>query len=430
MKGIYRDILRIAVPSIITNITTPLLSLLDVVIVGHLGDQLFIAAIAVGGSMFNMIYWLFAFLRMGASGLTAQANGASDHEAVAQVLWRGVTVSLAASAILILLQGIVCRLGLSVMDVPSGTDLYAARYFYILIWGAPAVLLNYTFTGWFLGQSDARSPMWISTLINVSNILISLFLVYGLGLKIEGVAYGTLSAQWIGAVAGVLVIVFRYQPRRVSLRNVLQRAGLRSYATVNINILLRTLCLICVTVWFTRAGASQGSAILAVNLLLMQFFSMFSYFMDGFAFAGESIAGNCIGRRDAAALSDNVRALLRIGTVTALVFSGLYLFAGDFLLNFMTDDAGIRAAASDFVYWAAVIPMAGFMAFTWDGIFIGATRTRDMLFSMGGAMIVFFSAYFLLSPRLGNHGLWLAFALYLAVRGVILHLLWKRHSPL
>ncbi|MDE6556765.1 MAG: MATE family efflux transporter, partial [Duncaniella sp.] len=249
MGSTFRDILRIAVPSIITNITTPLLALLDVVIVGHLGDAAFIAAIAVGGSMFNMIYWLFGFLRMGASGLTAQANGASDPRQVALVLWRGILVGLTGAALLILLRKIICAFGMTLMDIPAGAEIYAQKYFLILVWGAPAVLANYCFTGWFLGQMDAKTPMWIAFVINVSNILISLLLVYGFRMKIEGVTFGTLSAQWLGALAGVAVIAYRYRPSLKSLSGIFDARGLKGYFTVNVNIFLRRLCLIGLTVW-------------------------------------------------------------------------------------------------------------------------------------------------------------------------------------
>lgn len=426
MKGVYGEIYRIAIPSIITNITTPLLSMLDVLIVGHLGDALYIAAIAVGGSMFNMIYWLFGFLRMGASGLTAQANGASDFREVSIVLWRGITVALLGAILLLLLQKAICTFGLSIMDVPTGASGYAARYFYILIWGAPAVLANYTFTGWFLGQKDARTPMWISFLINVSNIAVSLLLVYGFGLKIEGVAFGTLTAQWLGAIAGAVVIVFRYRPGRVSPAEVMKIEGLKSFFGININIFLRTLCLIGVTVWFTRAGASQGSVVLAVNLLLMQLFSLFSYFMDGFAFAGESLTGNYIGQKDGKGLDEGIKALLKIGMLTAVVFSILYIASGDLFIRFLTDDVTVRHASGEYLLWAAAVPACGFLAFTWDGIFIGATRTRSMLWSMAGATAVFFAVYYVSYPYLHNHGLWLAFVSYLGVRGLILSLLRKQ----
>lgn len=429
MTHTSRDFLRIAVPSIITNITTPLLALMDVVIVGHMGSASYIAAIAVGGTMFNMIYWLFGFLRMGTGGLSAQAHGAADSAESSLVLLRGVLTALTAAALLILLQVPIGRFALSVMEVTGPERNMALRYFSILIWGAPAVLATSTLSGWLIGCKDARSPMWVAIAVNVTNIAVSLILVAGFGLKIEGVAFGTLAAQWTGAIA-ITMCTLRHSPRMMSLRLVAQPAALRRFAQINSDIFLRTLCIIAVTVWFTRIGAAQGTVMLAVNTLLMQFFVFFSYFMDGFAYAGEALCGNLLGAGHGCEKGSPLHALVRTlslwGMVCTLIFTALYGLGGNMLLSLMSSEHTVVESAAEFRAWLLVIPIAGFGAFLWDGLSIGATATRAMLMSMAAGAAIYFTVYLLLYPLWGNHALWLAFTLYLAVRSSVLYAMRRR----
>ena len=420
MHKINREILALAIPSIITNITTPLLALMDVVIVGHMGSPVYIAAIAVGGTMFNMLYWLFAFLRMGSSGLTAQAHGANDDGRCNQVLIRGLLVGLCASGLIIFLHKPICQLALDFMEVTGETRLFAVRYFSILVWGAPAVLCTYSLSGWFLGLKNAKAPMWVSFIINLSNIVVSLTLVLLFNQKIEGVASGTLIAQWVGFLIGIIIAIRKYHPSIPRLSLIVDSTEIRRFFSINTDIFLRTLCLITVTAWFTRVGSQQGTIILAVNTLLMQFFILFSYFMDGFAFAGESLCGNFIGAADSSNLRKCINALFGWSVTMALLFSIIYLCGGDLLLGIMTADKAVIESSKEFYYWVVAIPFAGFASFTWDGIFIGATQTRYMLLSMAVSTVVYFAVYHALFPLMGNHGLWLAFICYLSVRGIVL----------
>lgn len=413
-----RKILQLAIPSIAANITTPLLALVDTAIVGHMGSELFLAAIAVGGVMFNMLYWLFSFLRGGTSGLSAQACGAGDSKASTLVLRRSLLVALSAGVIMILLRDPVFIMMAAFMDSGEQTTALASTYFHILIFGAPAVLGNYAMSGWFLGMQNSRMLLWVSLIINITNIASSLCLVYLFDMGIAGVATGTLIAQWIGFGAGFLFL-HRYHLSPVSLAEIARWSGLRRFFSVNIDVMLRTVCLIAVTLWFTRAGALQGSLILAVNTLLMQLFLLFSYMMDGFAFAGEALVGRYTGAKDAASLELCVRRLFVWGAGWALLFTLLYFIGGEQFLSLLSDDPDVIAASREYFVWALTVPLAGFAAFAWDGVFIGATMTRGLLLSMFGAMVIFFATYFLLSPTWGNHALWLAFILYLATRGLL-----------
>ncbi len=424
---INREILSLAIPSIITNITTPLLALMDVAIVGHMGDAAYIAAIAVGGTVFNMIYWLFAFLRMGTSGMSAQAHGASDDTELNLVLARGMAVALGASFLIILFSPLIAHVAFAIMDVDPQVRAMARTYFSILVWGAPAVLSTYTMSGWSLGRKNPKAPMWVSFIINIGNIIVSLLLVYVFDLKIEGVAFGTLSAQWLGALAFVVIVRSKYHPSISSVRAIFRRGALRRFFSVNADIFLRTCCLIAVTVWFTRVGSEQGVVTLAVNTLLMQFFILFSYFMDGFAFAGEAICGNCLGATDGPRLNSAIRALLRWGVWMALLFTAIYFIGGEWIMRMLSGDETVIGASREYFHWVILIPLAGFLAFTWDGVYIGITRTHEMLLSMAISTAIYFILYFLLFPHIGNHGLWIAFLSYLLSRGIILHLA-SRHA--
>ena len=424
MTAADRQILRIALPSIVSNITVPLLGLVDVAIVGHLGSPAYIGAIAVGGLMFNIIYWLFAFLRMGTSGLTAQALGRRDLTEAVCLLLRSLLIAGAVALALLALQVPIRQTAFLLIRPTGEVARWAATYFHICVWGAPAMLGLYGLTGWYLGMQNSRIPMLVAITQNVVNIAASLSFVYFGGMKVEGVALGTLVAQWAGLLMGLGLWLASYgrlrKYVRQAWRRVWQREALARFFRVNRDIFLRTLCLVAVTLFFTSAGAAQGDVVLAVNTLLMQLFTLFSYVMDGFAYAGEALSGRHIGARNHAAFRLTVRRLFLWGAGMAAAFTLLYAVGGEAFLGLLTDEREVIAASQDYFYWAIAIPVAGVTAFTWDGIFIGATATRGMLASMAVAAACFFALYFGLRASLGNHALWLAFIAYLATRGIVL----------
>lgn len=434
-----KAILQLAVPSIISNITVPLLGLVDLAITGHLGDggrQAYIAAISVGTMIFNIIYWLMGFLRMGTSGMTGQAYGARDGGGVRLLLRRSVTVALVIAGTFLVLQWPLREAALAIIHPSAVVRPLAATYFNIVIWGAPAMLTLYSLNGWFIGMQDTRVPMVVAILQNVVNIVASLTFVFGLGMKIEGVALGTLVAQWSGGV--VAAWLARRKENGVYGGNgsyggdgdgdgnvhgdVHGDKTLYSWGrffTVNRDIFLRTLCLVAVNLAFTSVGAREGDLLLAVNTLLMTFYTLFSYVMDGFAFAGEALAGKSYGAGDRVGLKAVIRALLvHWGLPLALLFTLLYVVGGRLLLHVLTDDAAVIAAAATYAPWTWLIPIAGFAAFVYDGIFIGVTATRGMLLSSFVASLSFFLIIAVaLATGFSNHFLWLAFIAYLALRG-------------
>lgn len=416
-----RQILQIALPSIVSNITVPLLGLIDVAIVGHLGAPAYIGAIAVGGMLFNIIYWIFGFLRMGTSGMTSQAYGKRDLPEIVRLLLRSVSIGLIVAFCLIILQVPIRQTAFALIHPTEEIKQLATLYFHICIWGAPAMLGLYGLSGWYIGMQNSKIPMYIAITQNIVNIVASLSLVYLGGMKVEGVAFGTLIAQYAGFFMGVVLWMHQYSKLKkyIVWKGIWQKEAMIRFFQVNRDIFLRTLCLVAVTLFFTSAGASQGEIILAVNTLLMQLFTLFSYVMDGFAYAGEALSGRYIGARNREAFTDSTRHLFTWGGIMAILFTLIYALGGNAFLGLLTNDREVIAAADTYFYWALAIPAAGIAAFIWDGIFIGATATRDMLLSMAAAAISFFALYYGLRPVLGNHALWLAFLTYLFIRGLV-----------
>lgn len=446
MKKIDRQILDIAIPSIVSNITVPLLGLVDVAITGHLGAASYIGAIALGGMLFNVIYWIFAFLRMGTSGLTSQSLGRSDTDNIVRMLARSLAIAFAIAIALLLLQVPLRELGLLIMQPTEEVRQLTVTYYNICIWGAPATLGLFALNGWFIGMQNSKIPMAIAITQNIVNILVSLVLVFGIGMRVEGVASGTLIAQWCGFLMGCLLCWHKYfgkKPIAPKLQHLtyylspstlnLQPSTLnpqpspityRQFFSINRDIFLRTICMVCVMMFFTSAGSWQGEVVLAVNTLLMQLFILVSYIMDGFANAGEALSGKFYGAGDKESLRLTVRRIFFWGIMAAVAFTVTYLIGGKRFLMLLTDEPSVVEASTTYVWWAYLIPFCSVAAFMWDGIFIGLTASRQMLQSMFVAAVTFFIVYFIAVGPLGNHGLWLAFLCYLIVRSVVQTLLY------
>lgn len=422
-----RQILQIALPSIVSNITVPLLGLVDVAIVGHMGDAVYIAAVAVGSMAFNLIYWLFAFLRMGSSGLTSQALGRRDLVEVVRLLVRSMSIALGIGLLLLLLQVPVRLLMLGFINPTPDVEPIAVTYYNIVIWGAPAMMGLYGLTGWYVGMQNTRIPMFISIMQNVVNIFLSLFLVYVMGMKIEGVALGTVIAQYAGLLVGLLLLWRCYGRLRKYLvvKGIFVRDAMVRFFNVNRDIFLRTLCLVAVNLYFTSAGAQYGAVILSVNTVLMQLYLLFSYFMDGFAYAGEALCGKYYGAVNRQAFEETLHRIMGWGALMTVTYTVAYAAFGESIVSMLTDEPQVLEASQGFIWWAWLIPAAGVLAFVWDGVYIGITATRGMLVSLVFAALSFFSVYFLFEGELGNHALWLAQITYLFMRGMVQTVWWK-----
>ena len=417
-----KSILKIALPSILTNVTIPLLGLVDTAIVGHLGSAAYIGAIALGTTLMSMAYWGFGFLRMSTGGLTAQAVGEENRERCFAILTRSMAWAMLIAALLLLLQTPLLHAALSLVEGTEEVKRLAATYFRILIWGAPAVLCLSGINGWFIGMQNATFPLLIAVVQNLINIAVSCALVFGLGWRLEGVATGTLVAQYAGLLLALcLILRFRPLPKRTALRSALGKSSLldTTFLRMNRDIFLRTLCLLAVTTYFTFAGARQGELTLAANALLMQFFMLFSYFMDGFAYAGEALCGKAFGAMRAEEFKRTVRQLFLWGIALAGITSVLYYTAGTRLLMLLTDEAGVIRCATAYLPFVALIPIVSFAAFLLDGIFIGIAFTSGMLRALTIASLAFFLLHLLLAPHWGNAALWASFLVYLAARGIV-----------
>lgn len=423
-----KQVFKLALPSIISNITVPLLGIIDLTIVGHMGDVIYIGAIAIGTMIFNVLYWLFGFLRMGTSGMTSQALGRRDLTEAMRLLVRSLTISTAIAATFIVFQLPIRWMALSIMQPTEQIAEQAAIYFSICIWGAPAMLGLYGLTGWFIGMQNTRIPMLVSIFQNIVNIVASVTFVFGFGMKIQGVALGTLTAQWTGFLLA-LYCWKRYYGRLAEYNwkdDLFKRSTMARFFAVNRDIFIRTLFLVGVNFFFISAGSRQGAIILSVNTLLMTLFTLFSYVMDGFAYAGEALSGKYYSAANKLAFDRVYNSLFAWGAIMAVVFTLVYAVGGNGFLMLLTNEAVVVQSAEAYFWWAVMIPIVSVSAFVYDGIFIGLTATRGMLVSSVVSALVFFGLYLALQSYWGNHALWLAFIVYLGLRGGIQWFLYRR----
>lgn len=418
-----RQILKLAIPNIVTNITVPLLSMVDLSLMGHLASVEYIGAVSLGGIIFNFIYAIFGFLRMGTSGFTAQAFGKKDQSEYNLLFLRSLFIGFLAGLLLILLQYPIEKMSFLMLKGSDDVESLAASYFRIRIFAAPATLGLFALNGWFLGMQNARVPMVIAIVINILNIGFNLFFVMVLGMKSDGVALGTLLAQYSGLfLAGFFI--WKYYREEVSwkpLNDILDTKSLKIFLQVNKDILIRSVCLIFTFTFFTAKSASVGDTTLAVNTILLQFFMIFSYLIDGFAYAAESLTGKFIGAGKRKEMILSVKYLFLWGLAIALVFTLIYLLWNKYLIMLLTDNEKLIEAIRPYKFWIILVPVITFSSFLWDGIFVGATASIPMRNTMLIATIlIFLPSVFMLFPVIGNHGLWLAMILFMAARGLLM----------
>lgn len=417
-----REIFRIAIPNIISNITVPLMGIFSTAIAGHSGDSTAtIGALAIGVSIFNFIYWNCSFIRMGTSGITAQAFGAKDFTTTTAMLFRAVSVSAVLGVLMLVLQYPLGELSLLMMN---GSQM-VADYFYARIWAVPAGIMLFGLNGWFTGMQNAVIPMVTSIVINLLHILFSLWFVFGFDMGITGIAYASVVAQWSGMLLSValLVIFFRGTLRKVEIGEVFDMAAMREFFAVNGDIIIRTFCIVAVYTFFTAASARMESeTVLAVNTMLLQLFTLFSYMNDGFAYAAEALTGRFIGAKDSLSLRQCLRRCVVWAVGTAVVCIAVYVGWWEQIISLFVGEKEqlpeLIAVAGRYVGWVIAIPLAAALPFLMDGIMVGATLTRILCNSMLVSTAAYFAIYYTLHPVIGNDALWLAFTAYMALRGV------------
>ncbi|PWJ40227.1 MATE family efflux transporter [Sediminitomix flava] len=424
-----KQILRLAIPNIISNITIPLLGLVDMALLGHLDSEVYLGAVALGTIIFNFLYWSFGFLRMGTTGFTAQAYGQKNFELARFTLLRGLVIAAVGSLALILLQVPIEYLSFKILKGSDEVVSFAQDYFYIRIYAAPATIGLYALLGWQIGMQNARYPMIITILGNVLNLGFSAWFIYGLGMKSDGAALGTVVAQYIG-FAVALYFSMRIDKdlfKAIDWKKILHKSEMIPFFKMNRDIFLRTLLLILVLNYFTAVSAESGDLILASNTLLLQYSMFFSYLIDGVAYAGEALTGKYIGESDFSKLKTLIKKLLIYGTILSLIFSLVYYVFGIDILRLLTSNEKIINQSMPFMKWVILIPIVSFASYVWDGVYIGATAGKEMLITMVlSAIIFFFIPYFILKPEYANHGLWISLLIFLFGRGFLQTIFWKR----
>ena len=424
-----RKILDLAIPNIISSISVPLIGIVDMALMGRMPSADYIGGVALGSLILNFIYWGFGFLRFGTSGFTSQSLGRRDIEGSFHVLIRAVALGLISGVILIILNQPISWAGFKLLSGEPNVVNFAEVYFVIKIWAAPASLVQFAMFGWFIGMQNSRIPMIVAVTANVVNVLCSVLFVAFLKLDIRGVALGYVVGQYTGLVMAIFFYFrhFNKLGKYWNLKESLNRLKMKEFMNMNMDIFIRTMCLIFVFSFFTAVSASSDlrtngkETVLAVNSILMQFFMFFSFVIDGFAQAAEAMAGRFIGARDSSKLKKLIRISFYWGSGCSLIFTITYLLAGENIIRLLTNNTNIISNAKPYFYWISIIPIVSFSAFLWDGIYIGATAGKAMRNSMLiSSIAVFFPAYYILQVYIGNHGLWLAFILFMISRTITL----------
>lgn len=419
---LHRRILAIALPMVLSNITVPLLGLVDAAVIGHLAHPWYLGGVALGGTMISMSFWLLGFLRMSTTGMTAQAYGAQNSQAMGKVLLQGIGVALFFSVLFLIFHPLILDLSFFLSHASEAVKRSADTYFSIRIWSAPASLTNYVILGWLLGVGRSKQAMWMVIVTNVCNIILDLLFVIGLEWQVAGAAAASVLGDLFGMLFGI--IFMRNTWRRLALpalRDIFDDIGenVGRLLSLNRDIFLRSLCLQGVFATMTFYGASLGDNIIAANAVLMSFVMVISYAMDGFAYAVEALIGRAIGQKRDDRLLESLLANCMWGFLICVGLSLTFFFAGHELINSMTDIDSVRETAYQYLPWLIAMPLVSLWCFIFDGLFIGATKGREMRNGMVVAMLSF--AITLDATQVFvNHGLWLAMTVFMAVRGMTL----------
>ena len=436
-RNLDKSILLLAAPAIINNITVPLLGLCDTTIAGHLGSPRYLASISVGTMMLNVFFWLAGFLRMGTTGLTARSVGRGSYMQCREVLMKSLLIAGVISLIVLACQNSLLTLLLRFLAPGSDAAELAGRYFRIGVWWVPAQLTIMVVSGWFIGLQTTVIPMTIAIGTNVINIAASVLFVFGIKRGFDGIAYGTLVANWIGAIAALSWALVRLKEEKKKLATKrgeeereydettkMELKGDRikwsEFFKVNSALFIRSACIMAVTLTVTSVGSQLGELTLAANAVIMQFFLFFSYFMDGFAFSGEALAGKFSGAGDGEMVIKTMKSLCRWGAVMALIFLALYTFGSKTMAQLITDSAEVVNKIEEYRLWIQLLPPVTVSAFIFDGLFVGLTRTRAMMWVTIAGAALFFTILFGSNIPYTNNLLWLSFESYLFVRGAAL----------
>ena len=416
----HRSVLAIAVPIMLSNVSEPLIGVVNTIVVGQLPDPAYIGAVAVGAAIFSFIFWGFGSLRLATGGLSAQAVGAGDAAELVAVLGRALTIGLAAGLLLVAASPVIGAIAFDLVGGSPSLRAYGETYFAYRIWSAPFALANYCLMGWFIGQARAGTAFFVQLFLNGGNMALSAYFVLGLGMTVDGVGLAALIAEAMAATLALAIALLLL--RRMGLRfdrdRIFGGGALWRTLAMNSDVMVRSLCLVFAFTWFTARGARAGDETVAANAVLLNFFEVSAYLIDGFAYASEAMVGQAAGARDRL----RFRTAIRLTSIWALVVGVLCSlatwFAGPYLIDLMTVNAEVRDLARLYLPWVAISPVLGVVCFQFDGIFTGAMATRDMRNMMILSLAIYLLAWRLLEAPFGNHGLWAALDLFFVARGV------------
>ncbi|MDH5544890.1 MAG: MATE family efflux transporter [Gammaproteobacteria bacterium] len=415
----HKKVFMIVVPMVLSGVSTPLLGMVDTALMGHLDQPYYLGAVAVGALAFSFLYWGFGFLRMSVTGLTAQALGASDTEVIVGTLVRGLLFAAVIGIFLLLAQGLVIRATMWLVDTSANVENGLSLYLAIRLWSAPAAFINYVLVGWFLGVQRPAYTLYLLLLVNLTNIVLDIVFVYVWSWDISGVAWASVFAEYLGCIFG-LFLTKRIVSKRgwvLTWRNHIQAQKFRSLFQLSGNIFIRTLCLIGSFAFFTIQGARYGEIVLAANAILMNLQTFMAYALDGFAHAAEALVGKSIGERDYAATRRSIVICVFWSALIAASFVLAYALFGPSIINLLTDLPEVREAALIYLPWAIIAPLLSVWSYVLDGIFVGAAWSVLMRNTMVVSTLIFLVTWYVLQEW-GNHGLWLAFMVFMSARGM------------
>ncbi len=424
----HRAVRRIALPMIVSSITVPLLGMVDTAVMGHLDDAVYLGSVAAGATIFSVLFMGLNFLRMGTTGITAQAFGAADNDTMRTALGQPVLTALVLAIIIITLQRPLLDAALWLLSPSTEVGGLTRTYFDLRVWSAPASLINFVLIGWLIGMQNARGPLVIMLVTTTTNAVLDLGFVLLLGMTVDGVALATLIAELCGS--GVAILFVRQElasrPGKWNWAGFMAPANYRRLFNVSTSLFLRSMALMFVFAFVTAQGARMGDVILATNALLMNFQLFLSYALDGIAYAAEALVGKAVGSRDRNGLRRAVRRTMQWSLVFAALFCVVYAVAGQIIIAMLTSIDSLKSTAAEFLPWLIISPVISLWSFLYDGVFVGATRTKEMMFIMVGSTALIFLPTWFATNSLGNHGLWLAFTAFMLARGIGMHVWFRR----
>ena len=417
-----KKILRLAGPSILANITVPLVGMADLAIAGRLGDAAAIGGVAIGTMLFDLLYWNLGFLRVGTGGKAAQSYGKRDFRESVNILVQSLGTALLSAIFLLIIQYFYILGAFAILETTPQVEAMAKEYFFIRIWAAPATLSLFAFKGWFIGMQNTLSPMVTDIVVNVFNIVLSVIFAFPMKMGIAGIALGTVAAQYIGLMSAALLLTRYYKKlfKYINLKASLKIREMKDFFILNGNLFLRSASLLLVYTGFTALSATYGDKLLAVSTIMMKLMLLYSYMVDGFAYAGEALTGRYVGARDMTSLKRAVKLLFAWTFIIAAISTLAYLFAGEPIFRLLTNNAEVLEASGPFMPWLLVVPVISCVAFMWDGIYIGATAASAIRNTMIVSAAGFFITYYATKGVIGIQALYLAYSAHLIIRSIMM----------